>query len=68
MGERANQVFNFSTRSAAWAFMRACDARGDMAGFPSTDGANSVRVMTSAGDMAALVAVAAGIESEHATH
>lgn len=38
---------DFNVRSDAWAFMRACDAAGLRAGFPSeTPAAYAVRVLT----------------------
>ena len=34
--------FQFPTSAAAWAFMRAADSSGVVAGFPSTDGEHTV--------------------------
>lgn len=37
-------TYAFATHTAAWAFMRDCDAANVMAGFPSLDGMNTVAV------------------------
>ena len=37
-------TYAFATSAAAWTFMRACDAAGTMAGYPSVDGRNTVDV------------------------
>ena len=41
--------FDFNMRADAWAFMRACDAAGLLAGFPNYESASySVKVSTTA--------------------
>lgn len=38
-------IYLLPSRSAAWAFMRACDAAGIMAGFPSLSGPGEARTV-----------------------
>lgn len=43
MPEPTELAYRFRTSQAAWDFMRAADASGVGAGFPSLDGTNTVR-------------------------
>lgn len=56
-------TFRFPTSRAAWNFMRACDARGFSAGFPSLDGMHAVQVaIRTWTDREAVDALASGAE------